>query len=315
MSHTSTKKLLIHVDVDSPLKLLNFYKIKGITFTEKEMERFYQTSWERALAFFDQYNLKATFFVVGDELESNSSIQNVILKAHQAGHEIENHTYSHPFGLASLPVENIRSEVIRCNEIVERITGQTPVGFRSPGYSVNTALLNVLDELNFSYDSSGFWSIMNPALKLSQRILFKNGLSNAEFGGVDSSLPESPYFPSKENWLSKSATRRGLLEIPLPRTNFFRLPFYNNFNLWAPFTYSNLVSKTLRKQNVVYLFHIIEFMDLTDGVPKELAVHPNLKVATQLKVKNSGKLISNLMQQYEPMKTRDFVSVAKSNIK
>jgi hypothetical protein len=86
------RKLIISIDVDSPKKLLNFYKIQNVTFNQDDLELFYKIAFERALAFFDKLNIKATFFVVGDELENSEVIKNIILKAHQLGHEIENHT-------------------------------------------------------------------------------------------------------------------------------------------------------------------------------------------------------------------------------
>jgi peptidoglycan/xylan/chitin deacetylase (PgdA/CDA1 family) len=307
-------KVLFHVDVDSPIKLMDFYKINDVAFSQNNLEVFYKTAWERALEFFDQRNTKATFFVVGNELNNSEVIQNIILQAHNSGHEIENHTYSHPFGLASLSEEEIRNEIILCNLIIEKITKTRPIGFRSPGYSINTKVINTLENLNFKYDSSGFWSIMNPMLKISQNIFFKNGVNNGDFGGVSRKLFHSPYFPHSNNWLIHSEKARNLLELPLPRTNLFGLPFYNNFNLWAPSFYSYYISKNIRKDNIVYLFHIIEFMDLTDNIPKELAVHPNIKIPVKAKMKKSGKLLANLLEHYEATSTRCFVSSKHLNL-
>lgn len=307
------QKLIIHVDVDSPVKLMNFYRIKDVVFDQNKLELFYKTAWERALEFFNKRDIKATFFVVGSELAGSEVIRDIILRAHSSGHEIENHTYSHPFGLTSLPEEEIKEEIILCNQIIEQITGDSPIGFRSPGYSINTGLINTLEKLNFKYDASGFWSIINPLLKISQNIFFKNGVNNADFGGVSSKLIQYPYYPDADNWLIQSRTERKLLELPLPRTNIFCLPFYNNFNLWAPSFYSNFISKHIKKENIVYLFHIIEFMDMTDCIPEELAVHPNIKIPVKIKMEKSGKLFSNLAERYEPTSTRNFVNSLLNN--
>ena len=308
MKIQNQQKLIIHVDVDSPVKLMNFYRINNVVFDQNNLEVFYKTAWDRALEFFNQRNIKVTFFVVGDELNSSDVIRNIILEAHKGGHEIENHTYSHPLGLANLPEEKMKEEIILCSQIIEKITGVPPIGFRSPGYSINTKIINLLEELNFKYDSSGFWSIMNPTLKISQNILFKNGVNNVGFGVVSRKFLQAPYIPSSSNWLVHSEKTRNFLELPLPRTNIFGFPFYNNFNLWAPSFYSNYISKHLRKDNIVYLFHIIEFMDMTDFIPKELAVHPNTKIPVKEKIHISGKLLSNLTERYEPICTRNFVS-------
>lgn len=301
------KKILIHIDVDSPLKLLNFYQITGVTFTQDQLEFFYKIAFERALDFFSKHNLKATFFVVGDELENSIPIRNIISDTFTAGHEIENHTYSHPYGLAELSRNEAIDEIIRCNQIVENITNQKPNGFRSPGYSINSALINELERLGFKYDSSGFWSIMNPILSMSHKILFKNGLTNSGFGEVTYRLKQQPYYPDKHNWLNEGE-KRSIIELPLPRVNFTNLPYYHNFNLWAPQSLTSFSTKFIDKPLLIYLFHIIEFVDLNDDIPPALAMHPNLKLKFKEKLNLSDTIIRRLLNRYSALKTRDYIN-------
>jgi peptidoglycan/xylan/chitin deacetylase (PgdA/CDA1 family) len=313
LDRKNNKKLIVSIDVDSPIKLLNFYKINDVSFNLSNLESFYKTAWSRALEFFDKQNVKASFFVVGDELENSELIKKIVLQAHKAGHEIENHTYSHPYGLANLAEEKIKKEILLCNQIVEKITGITPLGFRSPGYSVNSKVINIAAGLGLKYDSSGFWSIMNPVLKIFNRMMFKNGLNNADFGCVDKKLKQYPYSPSLKNWLIPEVGSRKFIELPFSRTNVLSLPFYNNFNLWTPSIYSNYISKKIDKPYIMYLFHIIEFMDLSDGVPKELAVHPNIKTPVKNKLQNSERILSNLARQYMPIAARSYVDSLINN--
>ncbi|MFA6922791.1 MAG: polysaccharide deacetylase family protein [Bacteroidales bacterium] len=308
MNNHNERKLIITVDVDSPVKLMNFYKINNVVFDQNKLELFYKTAWNRALDFFNQRNIKVTFFVVGDELESSEAIKNIILQAHKYGHEIENHTYSHPFGLANLPEEKIKEEIKMCNQIIAKITGITPIGFRSPGCSVNSKVINIAVDLGLKYDSSGFWSIVVPIIRILHGALFKNGLNNADFGTVTNKLEQYPYTPSANNWLVPDAKSHKFLELPFSRTNVLGLPFYNSFNLWAPSIYSNYISKKINKPYMMYLFHIIEFMDLSDGIPNELAVHPNIKISVKNKIQKSERIISNLMERYELINTRSFVN-------
>jgi hypothetical protein len=156
---------------------------------------------------------------------------------------------------------------------------------------------------------------MNPLLNLTQKVFSKNGLNNSDFGKVSRKLQQTPYYPDVENWIKHNTKKRDLLEIPLPRTKTFGLPFYNNFNLWAPSFYSNLVSKKINKENLVYLFHIIEFMDMQDNIPKELSIHPNLSTPVKIKIDKSGKLISNLLNRYKLSSTRDFVFSKHNDLK
>ena len=308
------RNLMIHVDVDSPLKLIDFYNIKGVKYSQKQLDEFYLTSFNRAFDFFEKLGVTATFFVVGDELDKSEVIQRVILNAFEKGHEIENHTYSHPFGLTKLSDSQVRNEIIKCNDIITSIIKVAPVGFRSPGYNMNTTLINVLEELNFKYDSSGFWSILNPVLSVTHKLFFKNGLNNADFGGVNRNLKQIPYYPHKHNWMKLNDGKRKLMELPLPRTNFLSLPFYNNINLWAPFIYSNYISKKIKKNNIIYLFHIIEFMDIKDdNIPSELIVHPNVKCPVEKKLNKSQIIISNLLKRYHFVTTRNFLKSLNDN--
>ena len=307
MKSPAERKLIISVDVDSPVKLLKFHRIGNAVFDQARLEKFYKTAWDRALDFFHSLGIKATFFVVGDELESSGAIRDVVVRAHRSGHEIENHTYSHPFGLAGFPENEIRDEITRCSEIIEKTTGVAPVGFRSPGYSVNSKVINAAADLGLKYDSSGFWSILNPVLRTFHRLLFKNGLSNPDFGLVTSKLRQYPYRPSADNWLVPDAGAHPFWELPFPRTDVLALPFYNNFNLWAFPAYTDYVSKRIDRPYMMYLFHIIEFMDLSDDLPAELAVHPNVKMPVRDKLGKSKAIMSNLLERYEWVSAREFV--------
>jgi len=300
------KKLLIHIDVDSPLALLDFYGLESKSFSDSDLEAFYTKAWERILLFFDKFNIKGTFFVVGSDLEKSELIREIIKKAHQTGHEIENHTFTHPFGLAKMPIKERNEQITRCSDIIEKTTGDRPVGFRAPGYNINSDVINYLEESGFEYDSSGFWSIMNPVIKSMNKVLYKKGLNSSDFGGSTRKLKQYAYYPDRENWLQPSS-KRSIVEIPLPRTPLLALPFYNNFNLFAPSVFSSVVSKSINKPVLVYLFHIVEFMDLSDLIPDELKVHPNLKTPLSKKIRKSENIMINLLKRYDLMKTRDFV--------
>ena len=45
------------------------------------------------------------------------------------------------------------------------------MGFRAPGYQVTARVLQVLEDLGMEYDSSAFWSVLHPAMRLYRRFL------------------------------------------------------------------------------------------------------------------------------------------------
>ncbi|MBA3338376.1 MAG: polysaccharide deacetylase family protein [Geodermatophilaceae bacterium] len=299
-------KLLVHVDVDSPAKLLDFYQIRGVDLETADIEEFHQAAWPRALEFFDDLGVEATFFVVADELEQNLAIQGLVRSAHEAGHEIENHTYSHPFGLAGLSREQVVDEIAKCNSIVQDITGRRPVGFRSPGYSMNAALLDLLEEQGMRYDSSAFWSVLNVMARLRPSLLSRSAQAGRELGDVTRELGASPYMPDRTHWSTPGSEPRSLWELPLPR--LAGIPFYNTFNLWAPRPYTQLAARLVNRPFLVYLFHLIEFVDLSDrSVPDELKVHPNVSTPVATKLGRTRQTMTALLRRLEPDRTADFV--------
>lgn len=70
------------------------------------------------------YNAKATFFVVGENAEKNTDL---ILRQYNEGHEIANHTYTHP--LKTTPAK-LEIELKQTDELIFSITGTHPALFR-----------------------------------------------------------------------------------------------------------------------------------------------------------------------------------------
>lgn len=88
----------------------------------------------------EQYNGRATFFVVGNRV---ASYKTEILRMQNSGHEVANHTYDHKY-LTKLGAAEIRSQIDRCNQAVAAVTGVSPTLVRLPGgLKNNTVLANV----------------------------------------------------------------------------------------------------------------------------------------------------------------------------
>ncbi len=85
----------------------------------------------------EKYNGRATFFVVGNRV---NSYQEELRRMQASGHEIANHSYSHKY-LQKLGPEQIRTEVEGCNQAVASITGAPPALMRLPGGSYNASVL------------------------------------------------------------------------------------------------------------------------------------------------------------------------------
>jgi len=72
--------------------------------------------------------VKATFFLCGENAERYPEL---VRRIRAEGHEIGNHTYSHPY-LYLMSRERIAAEIDRTQDVVEKITGRRPRLFRPP---------------------------------------------------------------------------------------------------------------------------------------------------------------------------------------
>lgn len=84
---------------------------------------------EQLLDGLKERNVVATFFVTG---ENAQNYPNIIRREQEEGHLIGNHTYSH-IQLTSGNRETFRKELVKTNEILKNITGET-VSFVRPPY-------------------------------------------------------------------------------------------------------------------------------------------------------------------------------------
>lgn len=83
---------------------------------------------DQLLPLLDKYNAKATFFVIGHELEKNLEEGKKIA---QAGHQIGNHSYSHKRMVFKTP-SFIQQEIEKTNTLIRKTGYKEPIDFRPP---------------------------------------------------------------------------------------------------------------------------------------------------------------------------------------
>jgi len=109
----------------------------------------------RLLELLAENNAKATFFCLGWMAER---MPQVIRRCQEAGHEIGSHGYGHL--LANRVGSRVfLDDIVRSKKILEDITGEEVLGFRSPGFCVkdeNRWVFDVVAEAGFLYDASVF---------------------------------------------------------------------------------------------------------------------------------------------------------------
>lgn len=116
------------------------------------------TRWlPRFLALFERLRVRATFFVIGRDLEADLEARGEgaehLRAALAAGHELASHSYAHPYDMTLWDSVAIREDLRRCDALL-RSVGALPQGFRAPGYTHDAALLQAVADLGYLYDSS-----------------------------------------------------------------------------------------------------------------------------------------------------------------
>lgn len=115
-------------------------------------------------------NVKATFFVVGKEIEGKESI---LKRIYNEGHSIGLHTYSHNFKKIYKSTEYFIYEMTKTSEKIQQVIGFAPKIIRFPGGSskrLNAITLQAIHNNNFKiYDwNVNIYDGINPNLTAAQ---------------------------------------------------------------------------------------------------------------------------------------------------
>lgn len=102
------------------------------------------------LDLFEQHGARATFFVLGWVAERCPEL---IREIQRRGHEIASHGYGHSLCF-DLSKSQLKDDVYRSKALLEDITGAAVRGYRAPNFSITEALVDLLAEIGFEYDSS-----------------------------------------------------------------------------------------------------------------------------------------------------------------
>src|SRR5437660_1395195 len=126
------------VHVDEPYIALTFDDGPSATLTPKLLD---------LLA---AHHIKATFFVIGENVAEHPEI---VARAAREGHEIGNHSWSHP-NLAKMSEEGVRSQLRRTDDAIKSATGVRPTLLRPPYGSITAR------EKRWIHDEFGYQIIL-----------------------------------------------------------------------------------------------------------------------------------------------------------
>lgn len=131
-----------------------------------------------------KYNTHITFFMVGDFV---NRYPEAVKKIAEAGHEIGNHSDTHPH-VNNLSLEKNREEIQKCSQKIEQITGKKTTLYRGPYGEYNDTVIKAaksqdhtaiqwnLDTLDYSgLTGNEMWKRLENKLTPGSIILSHNG--------------------------------------------------------------------------------------------------------------------------------------------
>lgn len=114
-----------------------------------------EVNTEKLLRIFDEFDVKATFFVLGWIAQRSPEL---IRSIQVAGHEVACHGLNHQL-VYRQTLADFTEETRRSKLLLEDITGEAVRGYRAASWSITSRslwALDVLIDLGFEYDSSVF---------------------------------------------------------------------------------------------------------------------------------------------------------------
>jgi peptidoglycan-N-acetylglucosamine deacetylase len=216
----------------------------------------------RFLELFRSLDLVITVFVVGQDAAVESN-REVLRRLAREGHEIGNHSFHHEPWLHLYDADTIRAELAAAEERILAATGQRPVGFRGPGFSVSPIVLEVLAQRGYQYDASTFPTFLGPLARAYYFLTARLDAGEKDkrkrlFGRFSEGFrPLRPY-----PWNVDGAE---VIEIPVTTMPILRLPIHVSYLLYLA-TYS-------RKLALAY-FRVALALCRACGVSPSLLLHP-----------------------------------------
>jgi peptidoglycan/xylan/chitin deacetylase (PgdA/CDA1 family) len=275
----------------------------------------------RFVEIFERRGIHATFFMVGEDVDvdalggSAHAARAQVAALSAAGHEIGNHSYSHPYDLARMPSDMVADEIERAHDLLSEAAGEEVIGFRAPGYDISPDMLDQLMRLGYRYDSSVFPA---PGYYAAKAVVMA-GLSiiGRKSGAVMVNprqllAPADPYRPA-----AHAPWRRGqasVVELPIGVTPYGRTPAIGTNLLLAPDWLRARWLEAMRGRPFFnFELHGIDLADADiDGIPGELvARQPDLRVPLARKLRAFEATLDRLAMDFDFEPLRDAAAWAQ----
>ncbi|MFW6238692.1 MAG: polysaccharide deacetylase family protein [Halanaerobiales bacterium] len=166
---------------------------------------------EDILSILEENDVQLTFFFAGYWLEKYSELTETIA---DAGHEVENHTYTHPH-CNSLSQSKIEKELESTSDLIQQFTGRKPRFFRPPFGEYNDRLISTARSLDYQVVQ---WSLDSLDWKEpGENFIVNRILENVSPGEIILMHNNAPDTPGALERLLPELKERGYEIVPLSR--------------------------------------------------------------------------------------------------
>ncbi len=200
------------------------------------------------------HGITIDFFITADVCKRYLKL---VRKIADQGHRIGCHGYdhTHPF-YCTMSLEKQLKDISNATSEIERILGSRPTMFRTPNFSVNGDTIKVLEQLNYTIDSS-----VLPGRHVRRWKLFTIFDHRT--------APKIPYHPSVKDITCKGGS--SVLEIPLIENPHLKgAPIGMGYLNYADLKKTISAIDEVESDYVTFLIHPWELVDIKE-------YYPNLK--------------------------------------
>jgi peptidoglycan-N-acetylglucosamine deacetylase len=265
----------ISVDFES---LYHYSVTLGLAHPDRDRD--YDRIVDRFLDLFAETGVRATFFMVGDDVRSKKLAPEVLRRMVAAGHELANHTMTHPHNLSRLSRSRKEDEILATGRLLESVTGQPVVGFRAPCLDVDEEVVDILERNGYWYESSVLPFYLKQVQQFAYGLITRGQFRNTG-AWQNGFAPGNPYAPRAGKLHRRGS--RAITEIPIATVPIVRFPFYSTIHFAlgrASFDASYSLVRRGRSQ-FTYELHSIDLADCDDDGLRQrypgIHRHPCLK--------------------------------------
>ena len=267
---------VVHVDLDGARAI---HRAHAWSYSA-ERDTLFETGLARALDFFGEAGVSATFFVIAEEL-SNPAHRRLVERAVEEGHEVASHSFHHR-GLAGLSAEKKDREIRASRTEIEDRLGAPVRGFRAPAYDIDRDCLERIADAGYAWDSSLF-----PSRKFAELI-----------GAGE--VPAKPH---------RALPDRDLLELPLPAHAPLPWPFHPCYSLILGRAWFRIGLSRFRRTGapLVLLFHLTDFAEPVPGLSGRRKIFTLSHLSGEKKRARCRAMLDRVRSRYRLLTTAELL--------